>query len=54
MHHFIYVDGSSAMGVVLHNHRCESILGMARPLEHVLSTTIVEALALARGLGFLN
>jgi ribonuclease HI len=49
-----YVDGSGAVGAVLRNDRGEVEAGMASLIDHVLDAAAAEALALLRGLQFLQ
>lgn len=53
MRHFM-LDGSGAVGAVLRNDRGEVEAGMASLIDHVLDAAAVEALALLRGLQFLQ
>jgi ribonuclease HI len=48
------MDGSGSMGAVLRHHKGEAIAGIACTLQNVLSAATAEALALLRGLEFLE
>ena len=49
-----YVDGSGSVGAVLRNHRGEVMAGMASLIDNVLDASAAEAMALLRGLQFLQ
>ena len=49
-----YADGSGSVGAVLRNDRGEVEAGMASLIDHVLDAAAAEALALLRGLKFLQ
>ena len=49
-----HVDGSGAVGVVLRNYKGEAIAGMAHPMDHIFSAATAEALALLKGLKFIE
>jgi ribonuclease HI len=47
-------NGRGSVGVVLRNDRGEALAGYAGPLNHLLDAAMAEALALLKGLKFLE